>query len=218
MARTENLPDTRCFFKRTSFCEAIISGSKFFELTTLSWMAVISYNQWCRSKPKLNNKFYFLRFSLAGWISPGLPTAIWVGLVARRNSFKCWMGHTAMSEIAVLELSKLVFILLSLLFLVVTYANLYYSREIINVEEVLKLRTQCHLFACALFWLTLGHVIYVSCAHARYTLDYFSTAAWTYIINVLLSSTGLVTSVCFCFVDADVRVTLQTPQNHRVPA
>ncbi|XP_025084357.1 uncharacterized protein LOC112558235 isoform X2 [Pomacea canaliculata] len=26
MARTENLPDTRCFFKRTSFCEAIISG------------------------------------------------------------------------------------------------------------------------------------------------------------------------------------------------
>ena len=209
-ARKENLPDIRCLFRNTSFCEALIVGSKYFELTTLSWLAVIAYNQWCRSKPKLNNRFNFVTFSLIGWIAPIVPTAVWTGLMARKDTTKCWGGFNTMSEIAILEGSKLVFILMCLGFLALTYLNLYHGREIINVEEVLNQRTKSHLCSAAWFWFTLGHVVYVLCTHAQYPLDFRSMTAWTYILTVLISSGGMVAATCFCFIDRDVRETLKS--------
>ena len=209
-ARNENLPDIRCLFRNTSFCEALIAGSKYFELATLSWLAVLACSQWCRSKPKLNNRFSFLTFSLVGWVTPAVPTAVWTGLMASKETSKCWGGFNAMTEIAVLEGSKLAFILLCLAFLALNYLNLYRGREIINVEEVLKRRAQSHLCSAVWLWFALGHVVYVLCTHAQYPLDFRSLAAWTYILTVLISSGGLVAATCFCFIDSDVRETLRS--------
>ncbi|KAK7093310.1 calcitonin receptor-like protein 1 [Littorina saxatilis] len=213
-ARNERLPDIRCLFRNTSFCEALIASSKYFELTALCWLAVISYNQWCRSKPKLNNRFNFLTIFLIGWITPILPTAVWVGLMAHKDesdATKCWPGHNSKAEIAILEGSKLLFILIALGFLSLNYFNLYHGREIINVEEVLKQRTESHMASCVWFWFTLAHVVYVSATHAQYhPLDFRSMTAWSYILTVLLSSGGLVAATCFCFVDQDVREMLKS--------
>lgn len=203
-ARNENLPDIRCLFPNTSFCETLIACSKYFEQTTLSWLAVISYNHWCRSKPKLNNRFNFVTFSLIGWISPIVPTAVWTGLMAKKETTKCWDGLYTMTEIAILEVSKLIFILVCMTFVALTYANLYHSREIIDVEEVLKQRAQTNLCTVVWFWFTLGHVVFMACLHAQYPLDFRSMTAWTYILTILLSTGGLVAAACLCFLDHDV--------------
>ncbi|KAL8571714.1 hypothetical protein ACOMHN_030577 [Nucella lapillus] len=208
-ARTENLPDIRCLFRNTSFCEALIASSKYFDLTTLSWLAVIAYNQWSRSKPKLNKRFNFVVLSLIGWISPLLPVGVWTVLMAQRETSKCWGGFNTMSEIAILEGSKLVYILIILGFLIVNYVNLYQGREIINVEEVLKQRSQSHMSFAVWVWFSLSHVVYVSCTHAPYTMDFRSMTAWSYILTVLMSSGGLVAALCFCMIDKDVLETLK---------
>ncbi|XP_076451343.1 calcitonin gene-related peptide type 1 receptor-like [Babylonia areolata] len=208
-ARAENLPDIRCLFRNTSFCEALIASSKYFELTTLSWLAVMAYNQWSRSKPKLNKRFNFVALSLVGWISPLPPVAVWTALMAQRATSKCWGGFNTMSEVAILEGAKLVYILLALSFLVVNYVNLYHGREIINVEEVLKQRAQSHMGFAVWVWFSLGHVVYVSCTHAPYTMDFRSMTTWSYILTVLMSSGGLVAALCFCIIDKDVLDTLR---------
>nr|KAG5692456.1 hypothetical protein BaRGS_010166 [Batillaria attramentaria] len=203
-ARNENLPDIRCLFRNTPVCEVIIVGSKYFELTTLSWLAVISYNHWCRSKPKLNNRFNFVTFSLIGWITPILPTSVWTGLMVKKDTTKCWEGFNTMTEIAILEVSKLIFILICMCLVGLTYVNLYCSREIINVEEVLKQRVQANLYTAVWFWFTLGHVVFVACWHAQYPLDLRSMTAWTYILTILISTGGLVAATLLCFLDHDV--------------
>lgn len=115
-----------------------------------------------------------------------------------------------MPEISVLEVSKLALILISVTLLVLTYANLYYSREIISVDEVLRQRGETYMLALVLIWFALGHVVYASCTHANYDNDVRAMTAWTYILTVLMSSGGLVAATCFCFLERNVRDTLTT--------
>lgn len=215
-ARTQNLPDIRCLFRTTTFCEVIVVWSKYFELAALCWLLVLVFHQWTRSTPNLHNRFSFLRFTLVGWLTPAIPTTVWASLMARKDLTKCWSGFNNMSEIAVLEGTKLLFILVSLFFLAVNYFNLYYSRETISIDEVLKKRVQSHCCAAVWLWFVLAQVIFVSSSHASHPLDFRFMTTFSYILTVLMSTGGLVASLCLCFVDKEVWDTLSATSPHSI--
>ncbi|XP_071106604.1 PDF receptor-like [Haliotis cracherodii] len=212
LARKMKVPDIRCFFKSTVFCETLLVLSKYTSLASLTWVLVLVVYQWRSTKPWYNGNCARALICAVGWLFSCVPTITWTVILALTHKGKCWNGHLSMSSIWIIEGPKFGLLFLILLFLMLTMWKLFdRKREIINIDEILRKRAQLRQCMCVFVWICVGQVTYIVSAHAPMQLDIRSLAAWSYVVTMLMSSKGFVVSICFCFLESDVREALKTP-------
>ena len=181
-------------------CEVLTSLSHYSEIVLLCWFMLDAHFLQITSKSGYLCASGYFTYWIVGWGLPIVPVTIWIVTVTLSHKAKCWMNHSTLPIIWIVESPKLCFIFVSGVLLFLSLFRLHQDNFKKRIFDLPKVKNEL-IMTIALFTLiSTSFLLIIIPTHLKTD----ASSVLQYIGIVFTSSRGLFVVLCYAFLNKNV--------------
>ncbi|KAK3088011.1 hypothetical protein FSP39_013423, partial [Pinctada imbricata] len=178
-------------------CQTLSSLSHYAEIALICWLTLDANFLQITSRSGFLCTTGYLTYWIVGWGLPIVPLIVWIVSISLSHKAKCWINHSNMSIVWIVETPKLLFIVSGLALLTLSFIRVHIKEYRKRIFDVAKVKSEIVMTAILFTLISLSYLFVILPTHFHVN----EASILQHIGLILASSRGFFISVLYAFVN-----------------